>query len=99
MSTKNTLRDTSNEGCAPAAGAALNACDQLIEHCRQAHDLLRLADVAINQAADLAAATETTDSQHSLAGRLLAPLERASQQIRAFLSAQNSQAQPREASS
>lgn len=90
---KNTQNDTAIEGCAPAAGSALDACDQLIEHCRQAHDLLRLADVAINQAADLAAATETTDSQHCLAGRLLAPLERASKQIRGFLSAQNDYAQ------
>lgn len=73
------------EGLAPETGSALTACDQLIAHCQEAHNLLRVAAVAINQAADLAGATETTDSQHALAGRLLMPLERTAKQITQFL--------------
>lgn len=78
------------EGCpAPTSSPALDACEQLVEHCKQAHRLLAVAEVAITQAADLAAFTETTDSQHHRASQLLCPLERASRQIREFLSPEN----------
>jgi hypothetical protein len=52
---------------------------------KDVHEALREADAALNQAADLAALTETTDSQHSLASRLMMPLEKASSNIRRFL--------------
>lgn len=82
------------EGCpAPTGSPAGDACESLVEHCKQAHRLLGVAEVAINQAADLAANTETTDSQHLRASQLLCPLERLSRQIREFLSPENTTTQ------
>lgn len=53
------------------------------------HEALREAATALNQAADLAALTETTDSQHSLASRLVVRLEKASSNITRFLDEPN----------